>query len=74
MQLIFKTSVLQYNIPVFYSVFKTSDNEYLAETSATGMVPFSIKKESGEWVSNGGKHSSHVRAIANLIDIHYQDN
>ena len=73
MQLLFKTSILQSNIPVFYTIFKTSENNYLAQTSASGMKAFKFTKLSGEWISSEGAYASHARLIGGLMDKHYRE-
>ena len=73
MQLLFKTSVLQSNIPVFYSIFKTSDNNYLAQTSASGMKAFNFTKRAGQWISSEGAYALHAKLIGGLMDKHYRE-
>jgi hypothetical protein len=73
MQLLFKTSLLNSKIPVFYTIYKKSDNSYLAQTSASGMNAFVFSKKSGQWVSNDGAYALQAKQIGNLMDKHYRE-
>ena len=73
MQLLFKTSVLQSKIPVFYTIFKKSENNYLAQTTASGMKAFMFTKRSGQWISSEGAYAMHAKLIGGLMDKHYRE-
>jgi hypothetical protein len=68
MQFIFDFTAFYYNTPVFYKISKLGNQEYFAEPADKNMRPFTLKKQSGYWISESGYSHRHAIQIGETID------